>query len=99
MLPQKPPRVKRARFNRGDGETQKSSGFRASQAFQLALQNDDPQVLSKPSNCLKQGRAAFAFAKDLFWCKSTASDLHATITLCSIHTTFIKRLSCAALAQ
>src|SRR5208282_4914474 len=99
MLPQKPPRVKRARLNGGDGETQKPSGFRASQTFQLAVKNDDPQVLSKPSNCLKQGRAAFAFAKDFFWCRSTVSNLHATITLCSIHAIFMKRLSSAAPAQ
>jgi len=99
MLPQKPPRVKRARLNGGDSETQKSSSFRVSQTFQLAVQNDDPLVLSKPSNCLKQGRAAFAFAKDFFWSRSTIGNLHATVTLRSIHTILMKRLSCAELAQ
>jgi hypothetical protein len=42
MLPEKPPRVKRARLNGVDGETEKSSGFRARQTFQVAVQNDGP---------------------------------------------------------
>ena len=30
------------------------------------MQNDDPQVLSKLINCLKQSRPTFGFAKDFF---------------------------------
>jgi len=91
--------MKRACFNGGDGETQKSSGFRDAQTFQFAVQNDDSQLLSKSSNCLEQGCAAFAFAKDFFWCGSAAGDLHSAVTLSSIHIMFVKRLSSAALSQ
>ena len=63
------------------------------------MQNHDPQVLPKASNCLKQGRAAFAFAKDFFWCRSAVGDLPGTVTLFGIHIIFITRLSLPALSQ
>ncbi|HTA60716.1 MAG TPA: hypothetical protein VK805_21360 [Candidatus Baltobacteraceae bacterium] len=91
--------MKCAPLNGAHGQAKTPSGLRAGQALHLAVQNDDPQVLSKPSNCLKQGRASFAFAEDFFWCRSAIGNLHATLTLRNVHPLFVKRLSRAALAQ
>jgi hypothetical protein len=47
-------------------DTQEFGGFRACKTVQIAVENDDPQVLPKLTNCLKQCRPTFGFAKDFF---------------------------------
>ncbi|HTZ48683.1 MAG TPA: hypothetical protein VMH20_13895 [Verrucomicrobiae bacterium] len=89
----------RARLNGGDGKTQKAGGLRASEASQLAVQHDNLQLLSKPSNCLKQDRVTFTFAKDFFWSRSAVNNLHSGVTWCSIRGTSVRQIWHTALAQ
>jgi len=98
-VPQNSPCVKHTRLNGAHGQAEAPSSLGAGQTLQLTEQNDDPQVLSKPSNCLMQGCVAFGLAKHFFWCRSTIGNLDADIAFCGIQTMCMKRLSSAALAQ
>ena len=53
-------------LNGANFKTHQFGRFRARQASQIAVENDDPQVLSKLANCLKQCRPTFGFVKDFF---------------------------------
>jgi hypothetical protein len=86
-------------LNGADRETQEFGGFRACQTFQIAVENDDPQVLSKLTNCLKQCRPTFGFAKDFFRRRPAVRNVEVTVPLIGIHPVLKKWFPCAALAQ
>jgi hypothetical protein len=86
-------------LNGADRETQEFGGFSACQTFQIAVENDDPQVLSKLTNCLKQYRPTFGFAKGFFRRRPSVSNVEVTEPLIGIHPVLKKWLPCAALAQ
>ena len=99
MLPQKPPRVKRARLDCAQRQAQALRGLGAGQPLQFPVEHHDSQVLSQLRNGLPQPCAALAFAEDFFWRRSAVRNLHGTIIVLIIQTIFLKRLSYAALAQ
>jgi hypothetical protein len=91
--------VECTRLNGADRETQEFGGFRACQAFQIAVENDHPQVLSKLTNCLEQCRPTFGFAKDFFRRRPAVRNLEVTIHLIGIYPVLKKWFPYAALAQ
>jgi hypothetical protein len=63
------------------------------------VENDDPQVLSKLTNCLKQCRPTFGFAKGFFRRWAAVRNVELTVPLIGIHQVLKKSFPCAALAH